>query len=106
MNAHSTGRITRWALKMLEYTFNIKQNSVKSHAHEDSLKGILYGMRWAVPSGMAYEVAQFLLENVICRHSTPGSILSDRGQVFSSAVVHELLKLMGVQETMTSGYRS
>ncbi|KAJ8886937.1 hypothetical protein PR048_013151 [Dryococelus australis] len=33
------------------------------------------------------EVAQFLLENVICRHSTPRSILSDRGQVFSLAVV-------------------
>ncbi|KAJ8886761.1 hypothetical protein PR048_012973 [Dryococelus australis] len=37
MNAHITGRITRWVLKMLEYTFDIKYTSGKSHAHVDSL---------------------------------------------------------------------
>ncbi|KAJ8886911.1 hypothetical protein PR048_013125 [Dryococelus australis] len=62
---------------------------------------IAYGTRWAetraVPAGIAQEVVQ---------HSTTESILSDRGQMFSSAVVKKLLKLMDVQGTMTSGYRA
>ncbi|KAJ8873119.1 hypothetical protein PR048_026736 [Dryococelus australis] len=37
LNAHSTARITRWALKMLEYSFEIKYSSNKKHAHVDSL---------------------------------------------------------------------
>ncbi|KAJ8883572.1 hypothetical protein PR048_015416 [Dryococelus australis] len=70
-----------------------------------------YGTRWAetlaVPAGTAraQEVVKFLLENIICRHSTPGSILTYRGQVFSSAIVRELLRLMDIQGTMTSAYR-
>ncbi|KAJ8887273.1 hypothetical protein PR048_013488 [Dryococelus australis] len=44
--------------------------------------------------GAAHKVAQFLLENVICRYSIPGSILSDRGQVFSSVGVCELLRVI------------
>ncbi|KAJ8887352.1 hypothetical protein PR048_013567 [Dryococelus australis] len=71
---------------------------------------INYGTKWAeiqaVPAGTAQEVAQFLFGNIICKHSTPGSILTDRGQVFGSAVVHKLLRLMDIQGTMTSGYRS
>ncbi|KAJ8876514.1 hypothetical protein PR048_020959 [Dryococelus australis] len=37
MNAQRTGRLTCWALKRLEYTFDIKYFSVKSHAQIDSL---------------------------------------------------------------------
>ncbi|KAJ8885993.1 hypothetical protein PR048_012199 [Dryococelus australis] len=48
-----------------------------------------YDTRW--------EVALDLLGNVICRHSMPGSVLSD-----GIMAVHELLRLMDVQGTTSS----
>ncbi|KAJ8887121.1 hypothetical protein PR048_013336 [Dryococelus australis] len=65
-----------------------------------------YGTRWvetrAVQTGTALVVAQFLLEIITCRNSTPSNMLSNRSKVFSSAVVKEFLRLLDIQETVTS----
>ncbi|KAJ8884808.1 hypothetical protein PR048_011004 [Dryococelus australis] len=56
---------------------------------------INYGTRWAETR---------TLPSFLKTHSAPGTILSDRGQVFNSAVVCELLRLTDIQRTMISDY--
>lgn len=68
-----------------------------------------YGTRWAetkaLPNGTAEPVAKFLLENIICRHGAPKTILTDRGRVFQSEVIRNLLKSMGIVSSFTTAYR-
>ncbi|KAK9730359.1 Integrase zinc binding domain [Popillia japonica] len=68
-----------------------------------------YATRWAeakaLPNGKAEAVAKFLLENVICRHGSPKQILSDRGAVFQSQLVTELLRIMGSNSSFTTSYK-
>lgn len=67
-----------------------------------------YATRWveakALPNGKADSVAKFILENIITRHGAPQIILSDRGRVFQSELVQELLRIMGVVSTFTTAY--
>jgi RNase H-like domain found in reverse transcriptase/Reverse transcriptase (RNA-dependent DNA polymerase)/Integrase zinc binding domain len=67
-----------------------------------------YATKWAItkslPSGGASDVAQFIVEDVICQHSCPKEILSDRGQVFRSNLVMEILRGLGTRPTFTTSY--
>lgn len=45
----------------------------------------------AVPNGSAYEVAKFLVEDILLKHGTPKEILTDRGREF----VNETFRLIG-----------
>lgn len=67
-----------------------------------------YATRWAetkaLPNGKAEHVAKFILENIICSHGSPRIILSDRGTVFMSEMVTELMKIMGVVSRFTTAY--
>lgn len=58
----------------------------------------------AIPSGNAKEIALFLLENVILIHSCVREILTDRGAVFKSELVTEILRLMGIRNQYTLSY--
>lgn len=58
----------------------------------------------ALSNSTAVSVAKFMFQNVICRHGCPKEILSDRGTVFRSELVSELLKIMGIQQIFTSSY--
>ena len=49
-------------------------------------------------------MAKFIFQNVICRHGCPKEILSDRGTVFRSELVSELLKILGVKQLFTTAY--
>lgn len=67
-----------------------------------------YATRWAeteaLPSGKAGPIAKFILEKIITRHGTPKELLSDRGKVFQSELVKELLKSMGTTSQFTTAY--
>ena len=67
-----------------------------------------YATRWAeteaLPSGKAGPVGKFILEKIITRHGAPKYLLSDRGKVFQSDVVKELLKKMGTTSHFTTSY--
>ncbi len=52
----------------------------------------------------AVQIARMLVEGVICRHSTPGELLSDHGMNFLSQLVAEVCTLFEVKKTNTSGY--
>jgi transposase InsO family protein len=61
-------------------------------------------MTKAVPAGNSVEVADFLIEEVAYQHGCVEEILSDRGQVFRSNLVKDLLRGLGVRSTFTSSY--
>lgn len=57
-----------------------------------------------IRSGTAAEVADFILQNVILRHGAPRVLLSDRGRVFLSSLVEELLRASNTVHKKTSSY--
>ncbi|KAK9731008.1 Integrase core domain [Popillia japonica] len=68
-----------------------------------------YATRWvaakAIPSGKAEPVAKFIVEQIICRHGSPKYLLSDRGTVFLSKMVTEVLQLLGTRSIFTTAYK-
>lgn len=57
-----------------------------------------------MPSASASEVADFILRAIILRHGAPRVILSDRGRVFLSELVEEVLKASGTTHKTSSSY--
>lgn len=52
----------------------------------------------------AKSTALFLLEEVVCQHGAPRCIISDRGAQFTSSVISELMKLLKVDQALTTPY--
>ena len=46
----------------------------------------------AVPAANAQEAANFIYEDIICRHGCPTYLLSDRGRHFLNELVHTLVQ--------------
>lgn len=59
---------------------------------------------FATPDIQATTIARFLFDEIICRHSTPKSLHSDRGSNFLSNIVKELCKLLQISKTFTSSF--
>lgn len=59
----------------------------------------------SVPNITAQTTADFILNDIICRHSAPGTILTDRGTNFTSKMISEILKSLRINNTFTSAYR-
>lgn len=81
----------------------------KSHSGNTFvITAMCYATKWAeakaLPTGTAKCVAEFLIENIICRHGCPEQIISDRGKCFMSNLVTELLKGLGSHPTFTTAY--
>lgn len=58
----------------------------------------------ALRDAKANTVAKFIFTNIICRHGCPREILSDRGTVFRSDLLTELLKILGSKQIFTTAY--
>ena len=67
-----------------------------------------YYTRWpeafAVPSIDAPRVAHLLINEILARHGSPRTLLSDRGSNFLSSVVKEVCKIMDTRKTQTTAY--
>jgi hypothetical protein len=67
-----------------------------------------YFTKWpearAIEKADAKTIAGFLYEEIICRHSCPREMLSDRGAVFVSQIVTNLIEIMGSHRRLTSAY--
>src|SRR6185295_12486110 len=67
-----------------------------------------YLTRWpeahAVPNAGANTLAQFIFEEIICRHGTPKIILSDQGRNFISETVRILCKRFLIKHKFSSPY--
>ena len=67
-----------------------------------------YYTKWveafAIPNEQALTVAQKLIQGILCRHGAPERIISDRGTQFTADVFREVTDLLGMKQSMTSGY--
>lgn len=63
-----------------------------------------YAETAALASAAARDVAAFILRHFILRHGAPRELLSDRGRVFLSDVIHELLAACRTIHRTTTAY--
>ena len=59
----------------------------------------------ATPEAKASNVAEFLHQEIICRHGMPSILLSDRGTPFVNALIKELCEKEEIRHRLTSPYR-
>ena len=64
--------------------------------------------RWSeafpVPSIDAPTIARLLVDEILCRHGAPRTLLSDRGSNFLSVLIKEVCKLINTRKINTSAY--
>ena len=58
----------------------------------------------ALPNGTAKEVALFFAENVVLRHGTPKSVITDRGKCFIASMTEHLLTILDIEHLKTTSY--
>lgn len=63
-----------------------------------------YAETCALPNATADHIAHFFLTNILLRHGAPQTLLSDRGRVFLSTLVQELLQACNVIHRTTPAY--
>lgn len=63
-----------------------------------------YAVTKALPTAVALEIAKFLVEDILLKHGAPRVIISDRGKVFQSKLVSELIRRTDVNHRMTTSY--
>ena len=59
---------------------------------------------FAVPSTDAATIAGLLVDEILCRHGAPHTLLSDRGSNFLSKLVSEMCRIMNTRKLNTSAY--
>ena len=52
----------------------------------------------------ALTTARILVDHIICRHGFPIVILSDRGPGFTSALLHDVMKMLNIKKIKTTAY--
>lgn len=52
----------------------------------------------------AKDIAVFLVENIFCKHGVVKEIVTDRGSVFTSKIIQELMKILGSRSCLTSSF--
>ena len=57
-----------------------------------------------VPSIEASMIARLLVDEILCRHGAPRTLLSDRGSNFLSSLVSEVCKLLNTKKVNTTAY--
>nr|CAG8612716.1 8966_t:CDS:1 [Entrophospora candida] len=58
----------------------------------------------AIQNIQAETVAQFIYEDIICRHGTPSELLSDRGTSFVNSTIKALCETMEINHVLTTSY--
>lgn len=67
-----------------------------------------YFTKWpeakAVPAATAKETAEFIYEDIICRHGCPQIILSDRGPHFRNQIIDKLMEKFQIKHLFSTPY--
>ena len=67
-----------------------------------------YLTKWAetgaLPNGTAEEAAQFFVKNVVLRHGTPQTLITDRGKCFIAELTQKVLALLEISHYQTTSY--
>ena len=65
---------------------------------------IVMAEAFAVPSIDAATIAGLLVDEILCRHGAPRTLLSDHGGNFLSKLVSEVCRIMNTRKLNTSAY--
>ena len=69
-----------------------------------------YLTKWAetgaLPDGTAEEAAQFFVKNVVLRHGTPQTLITDRGKCLIAELTQKVLALLEISYYQTTSYHS
>jgi transposase InsO family protein len=60
---------------------------------------------FAIPNQTAETVAKIFVEQIICRHGMPKTLLTDRGTNFLSRLFQEICKLLRIDRLLTTSYK-
>ena len=60
----------------------------------------------AIPDASANVAAQFIYEDIICRHGCPKELLSDRGTTFFNETIRQLCLNHGIKHRLLSPYHT
>ena len=60
---------------------------------------------FAMPDQTALTVAKIFVEQVICRHGMPRTLLTDRGTNFLSKLFQEICKFLKIERLLTTSYK-
>lgn len=67
-----------------------------------------YFTKWpeakAIKNANAIEVAEFIFEDIICRHGCPKKILTDRGSHFNNEMIKEITKKFNIRHNFSTPY--
>jgi transposase InsO family protein len=58
----------------------------------------------AVPNATAQQTADFVYEDIICRHGCPNFILSDRGTHFNNLLIESVMQKFQIKHLLTTPY--
>ena len=58
----------------------------------------------AIPSANAQQTADFIYEDIICRHGCPNFILSDRRIHFNNFLIESLMQKFQIKHLLTTPY--
>ena len=58
----------------------------------------------AVAQANAQQTADFIYEDIICRHGCPNFILSDRGTHFNNSLIEGLMQKFQIKHLLTTPY--
>jgi hypothetical protein len=91
----------RWHLNFLDLPTTMKGNRWL-------LIGVNYATNWpvarAMPVASKEAVADFIYDEIVMNFGVPSEIVTDRGSNFTSGLVTEYLKRVGVSHKLTSAY--
>ena len=79
-----------------------------SNGNKYIITAIDYLTKWlkarAVPEATAEQAANFIYEEIICRHGCPTKILSDRGTHFKNQLIEHLLQKFQIKHLFSTPY--
>lgn len=95
-------------LPFAQVAMDIKHVSPSRGDHRYIIVAIDYLTKWtearALVQANAIEVYQFFVEDVICRHSTPHTIITDNGSPFNNLLIDSLCNQFVIKHKYSSAY--
>lgn len=96
-----TAPFDRWGIDIVHFPCSDSGNRY-------AIVAIDYFTKWpearAIPNYRAETVAQFIFEDIICRHGCPYIIQSDRGTSFDNQLLDQLLTRYDIKHTLVAPY--
>ena len=107
---HPSRCLAQWGLALQDLDLEIKHHSGKVNQNANALlRNPIGGQNRALESVdtsnlEALTIAKLLVEWIVLTHGVPRQLLSDRGANFTSTLMSEVYRLLGVKKIYTTAY--